>query len=155
MWGWRWESVEVWVPPGLERPDTGNTAPIPAGKTFTDCSNPEVLKAYGLKITYGTGDGKQFEPNAKLSRQQMAAMIERTLKACYPNIVIDTLGQPDFKDQKDFLDYAIVPAKFMAKYTITVGDGQGSFNPNGDCLRQQTFIFLVKAYNFRDMYIYE
>ncbi|MGI6084328.1 MAG: S-layer homology domain-containing protein [Acetivibrionales bacterium] len=134
---------------------TGNTAPIPVGKTFTDCSNPEVLKAYGLKITYGTGDGTKFEPNAKLSRQQMAAMIERTLKACYPNIVIDTLGQPDFKDQKDFADYAIVPAKFMAKYTITVGDGQGSFNPNGDCLRQQTFIFLVKAYNFRDMYIYE
>jgi hypothetical protein len=36
-----------------------------------------------------------------------------------------------------------------------VGDGQGNFNPNGDCLRQQTFIFLVKAYNFRDRYIYE
>jgi len=44
--------------------------------------------------------------------------------------------------------YAIVPAKFMAKYTITVGDGQGNYNPNGDCLRQQTFIFLVKDDNF-------
>ncbi len=134
---------------------TGITAPIPVGKTFTDCDNPEVLKAFGLKITYGTGDGTQFEPNTKLSRQQMAAMIERTLKACYPNIVIDTLGQADFKDQKDFASYSIVPAKFMAKYTITVGDGQGHFDPNGDCLRQQTIIFLVKAYNFRDQYIYE
>ena len=134
---------------------TGKTAPIPSGKTFTDCDNPEVLKAFGLKITYGTGDGTQFEPDAKLTRQQMAAMIERTLKACYPNIVIDTLGQPDFKDQKDFAAYAITPAKFMAKYEITVGDGQGHFNPNDDCLRQQTFIFLVKAYNFRDKYIYE
>lgn len=134
---------------------TGTTAPIPAGKTFTDCNNPEVLKAYGLKITYGAGDETKFEPNNKLSRQQMAAMIERTLKACYPNIVIDTLGQPDFKDQKDFASYSILPAKFMAKYEITVGDGQGHFNPNDDCLRQQTFIFLVKAYNFRDKYIYE
>ncbi|NLL95906.1 MAG: hypothetical protein GX227_02160 [Clostridiaceae bacterium] len=82
-------------------------------------------------------------------------MTTKTLKACFPNIVIDILGQPDFKDQKDFASYAIVPAKFMSKYEITVGDGQGNFNPNGDCLRQQTFIFLVKAYNFRDRYIYE
>lgn len=82
-------------------------------------------------------------------------MTTKTLKACFPNIVIDILGQPDFKDQKNFASYAIVPAKFMAKYEITVGDGQGNFNPNGDCLRQQTFIFLVKAYNFRDRYIYE
>ncbi len=134
---------------------TGNKAPIPEGVTFKDCNNPEVLKAYGLKITYGVGDGTKFEPNSILSRQQMAAMIERTLKACFPNIVIDIQGQPDFKDQKDFAQYAIVPAKFMAKYEITVGDGQGNFNPNGDCLRQQTFIFLVKAYIYRDRYIYE
>lgn len=46
---------------------TGRTAQ-PSKANFTDCSNPEVLKAYALNITSGVGGGK-FAPNALLTRQ--------------------------------------------------------------------------------------
>lgn len=124
------------------------TAAQPADKTFKDTTNPEILKAFGLNITAGVGDGTKFEPKSFLMRQQMAAMITRTLKACLPNIVFDITGQPDFKDQSKFASYAIQPAKFIAKHAITVGDGKGSFDPIGNCTREQALMFLVRAYNF-------
>ena len=134
---------------------TGRTAPLPEGKTFLDCNNSEILKAFALNITAGVGDGTKFEPNTILSRQQMATMITKTLKACYSGIILDTTGMPDFKDQGKFASYAVEPAKFMAKYGITVGDGKGSFDPTSTCTREQTIIFLVKVYQFIDSNNYQ
>lgn len=127
---------------------TGNKAEPHPTKTFKDTNNPEILKAYNLKITYGAGDGTIFEPKNILIRQQMAVMITRTLKACDPDFIIDAAGQPDFLDQKDFLGSFIPSAKFMAKYKITVGDGKGHFNPNENCSREQAIAFLVRSYSF-------
>lgn len=132
---------------------TGEEA-VPADNTFLDTTNPEILKAFALKITSGVGDGTKFEPNGKLSRQQMATMITNTLRACYPTIALDIIGQPDFKDQTKFAKYAINPAKFMARYGITVGDGKGSFDPISDCTREQAITFLVKAFEFKDKYTF-
>lgn len=130
---------------------TGDTAVPHPTKTFLDTSNPEVLKALNLQITSGVGDGTKFEPKSTLIRQQMAAMITRTLKACYPDIVFDVAGQADFVDQKNFASYAITSAKFMAKHKITVGDGKGSFFPNDVCTREQAVAFLIRAFDKIDI----
>jgi hypothetical protein len=106
-----------------------------------------------LKITSGVGDGSKFAPNSPLSRQQMAAMIVNTLRACYPSILIDTIGQGAFMDQKQFAAYAVESAKFLTKYNISVGDGKGSFIPAANCTRQEAITFLVKAYDTRNNYI--
>lgn len=132
---------------------TGNKAEPHPTKVFPDCDNLEVLKAFNLKITAGTGDGTYFEPDNNLVRQQMAQMIKQTLLACYPNLKIDISGQPDFLDQKDFAAYAINPAKFMAKYKIAVGDGKGSFIPNSSCSRQEAIAFLLRSYLNGDQYL--
>ncbi len=132
---------------------TGKKAEPHPTKTFTDCKNPEVLKAFNLGITAGVGDGTKFEPNSYLLRQQMAAMITRTLKACYQDLVFDVSGVPDFKDQKLILAYANTPTKFMAKYKITVGDGKGNFTPNENCTREQAIAFLLRAYLNSDQYL--
>ncbi|MCX7773460.1 MAG: S-layer homology domain-containing protein [Clostridia bacterium] len=133
---------------------TGEKAQL-ANVTFKDTTNPEIIKAFGLKITTGVGDGTRFEPNAFLQRQQMAAMITRTLKACYPDIVFNITGQPDFKDQSKFGAYAITPAKFMAKHAITVGDGKGNFDPIGACTREQAMTFFVRAFEMKNNYEYK
>lgn len=132
---------------------TGEKAEPHPTKTFLDCDNPEVLKAYNLGITAGVGDGTKYEPKGFLLRQQMAAMITRTLDACFDDFKIDTSGQADFKDQSGFLKYGIDPAKFMAKYKITVGDGKGNFGPNDNCLREQSVVFLLRAYLNQDKYL--
>lgn len=132
---------------------TGNKAEPHPTKTFLDTNNPEVLKAFNLGITVGVGDGTKFEPKSYLLRQQMAAMITRTLTTCFEGLVLDISGQPDFLDQKEFAGYAINPAKFMAKYKITVGDGKGNFIPNNNCSRQEAIAFLLRSYLNGDQYI--
>ncbi len=132
---------------------TGKKAEPHPTKTFTDSTNPEVLKAFNLGITAGVGDGTKFEPKSYLLRQQMAAMITRTLKACYPDLVFDVAGVADFKDQKLILAYANTPTKFMAKYKITVGDGKGNFTPNENCTREQAIAFLLRSYLNSDQYL--
>lgn len=87
------------------------------------------MKTLNLGIVYGVG-GCKFLPKDYLLRHQMAAMIICTLDACFDNFEIDAFGQVDFKDQSELLEYGIDPAKFMAIYKITVGDGKGNFGPN-------------------------
>ena len=41
---------------------TGNKAEVHPTKTFKDTTNPEILKAFNLRITAGAGDGTIFEP---------------------------------------------------------------------------------------------
>ena len=85
-------------------------------------------------------------------------MITRTITACYPEInpafiENDVKNVDDFKDQSGFLAYGINPAKFMAKYKITVGDGKGNFGPNDTCTREQAVMFLLRAYLYKDAYL--
>ncbi|MCX7772053.1 MAG: fibro-slime domain-containing protein [Clostridia bacterium] len=135
---------------------TSKEAAAASATTFTDCSNQKVLKAFQLGITNGKADGgKKFLPQNYITRQEMAAMITRTLKACYPDIVFDISGQPDFKDQKQILSYANVPTKFMAKYSITNGDGKGNFMPLNTCTREQAVAFLVRAFDNKSMFLEE
>lgn len=135
---------------------TGETAVPVLKNPFKDSTNVEVLKAYNLKITAGTGDGTTFEPKKNLLRQQMATMITNTLRACFTGFDLGNYnlsGQANFKDQGQFAAYAINPAKFMAKYGITAGDGKGNFIPNNYCTRQEAIIFLVKAYDARAKFV--
>ncbi|HHW23347.1 MAG TPA: S-layer homology domain-containing protein [Clostridiaceae bacterium] len=135
---------------------TGKKAEPHPTEKFIDCTNPEVLKARNLGIVYGVG-GDKFLPKDYLLRQQMAAMITRTLTACFETITPDFIandvkGVADFKDQDGFLAYGIEPAKFMAKYKITVGDGKGNFGPNDTCTREQAVMFLLRSYLYKDQF---
>lgn len=85
-------------------------------------------------------------------------MITRTLTACYDEITSDFInnnvnGVTNFKDQAEFLGYGINPAKFMAKYKITLGDGKGNFGPKDYCLREQAVAFLLRSYLYKDQYL--
>ncbi len=137
---------------------TGKKAESHATKTFTDTTNPQILKAFNLGITVGVGDGTKFAPKDYLLRQQMAAMITRTLTACFETVTPDFIANDvksvaNFKDQAGFLAYGINPAKFMAKYKITLGDGKGNFGPNDNCLREQAVAFLLRSYLYKDQYM--
>lgn len=136
---------------------TGKKAEPHPTETFIDSTNPAVLKALNLKIVFGVGGGK-FLPKDLLIREQMAAMITRTLTACYDEITSDFInnnvnGVTNFKDQAGFLGYGINPAKFMAKYKITLGDGKGNFGPEDNCLREQAVAFLLRSYLYKDQYL--
>ncbi len=47
---------------------------------FSDCSDPDVIRAYNLGIVNGVGDGTAFAPDQLLTREQAATMLTRAFK---------------------------------------------------------------------------
>lgn len=112
---------------------------------FTDTRNPEIFKAYELKIVSGVGNNK-FAPNDLISREQMAAMLCRLVKAIRPDTDFSTVGAPVFDDDKDVSDYAVENVKFMSKHGFINGVGNNLFAPKQSSTREMAVAIAVRVY---------
>ena len=117
--------------------------PVPEN-TFSDCKNPEVLKAFQLKIVNGVGNGK-FDPKALTNREQIAAMLYRAVTVISPNADMSTSGAPVFKDEKSITSYFLENVKFMSKKEFIKGS-DGKFDPKGTCTREMAVIIATRVY---------
>lgn len=117
--------------------------PAPAN-TFSDCTNPEVLKAFNLRVVNGVGNG-QFKPKALTKRQEIAAMLNRAIKVFAPTADFSTAGAPSFTDEKSVASYFVENVKFMSKKGIITGSN-GKFDPLGTCTREQAVLMAVRSY---------
>lgn len=120
-----------------------------AANPFTDTKNPEILKAYNLKIVGGIGDGK-FAPNNNVTRQEIAAMLVRTLKAAMPNIDTKAEFKTKFQDEKDIGSWAVESVKFMNANDIIKGteiNGVSYILPKGNTTREQAIALVLRIYN--------
>lgn len=115
---------------------TGKAAEPASPNPFVDTSNPQILKAYQLKITTGTS-ATTFKPKMLINREQCAAMLFRAIKAINPNGDYSVKGVKDFPDQKDISGWALESAKYMSKISIVKGDSKGNFMPKAITDRQQ------------------
>ena len=114
---------------------TGKKAEPAPGSTFSDCKNPEVLKAFKLGIVNGIGNGK-FAQKALTNREQIAAMMYRAVEAIAPGADMSTVGAPTFNDEKSVASYFLTNVKFMSKHEFIKG-ASGKFDPKGTCTREQ------------------
>lgn len=103
--------------------DTPEYSPNP----FIDTTNPRILKAFKLGIVKGMSD-TEFMPNKFISREQVAAMLTRTMKLIAPSADYSTTGAPAFSDQNDISGYARNDCMFMSKIGIIKGSN-GKFMP--------------------------
>lgn len=103
--------------------DTTPYAPNP----FHDTANPRILKAFKLGIVKGYS-ATEFEPKELINREQVAAMLTRTVKLITPDVDYSTAGAPVFSDQKDISDWALSDCLYMAKTGIVKGS-DGKFMP--------------------------
>lgn len=111
--------------------------PSPASPNpFTDTTNEQVLKAYGLGITKGTS-ATTFEPNKTITRQECAVMLFRAIKAIAPDADYSIAGIPDFPDQKQIDSWAVEATKYMSKLGIIKGDSKGNFMPKAGTTAEQ------------------
>ena len=115
---------------------TGKTAVPTSPSPFTDTSDPEVLKAHRLGIIQGLS-ATRFAPNDRLTREQMAAMMTRTLKTAYIDdwtLANDGNFALNYTMPQQFNDHALIGAwaresvYFMASHGIIQGSG-GNFRP--------------------------
>ncbi|NLP36655.1 MAG: S-layer homology domain-containing protein [Firmicutes bacterium] len=107
---------------------TGITDIPPASPNpFTDTKNPQILKAYQLGIVKGTS-ATTFDPKKLINREQVAAMLVRTIKLIAPNADYSTAGAPTFTDQADISGWALDDCLYIAKLGIIKGSN-GKFMP--------------------------
>lgn len=105
--------------------------------TFTDTNNTDILAAYALGITGGTGEGK-FSPNNSITREQAATFILRTCRIL--NMSEDNIQKSDFADLNTASGYAIDGINFCRTYGIMNGTGDNKFSPKGNYTIQQSLI---------------
>ncbi|MCL2843731.1 MAG: InlB B-repeat-containing protein [Oscillospiraceae bacterium] len=91
-----------------------------------------VAWAYDAGLVDGFGDGT-FQPNAAITRQQLAAMLTRTLGDDVP----DNLREMTFGDIGAIGNWASRYVNIVYHMGWMVGDAQGNFNPTGQTNRAQ------------------
>ena len=124
---------------------TGKKAEPAPASTFTDTTNPEILKAYQLGIVAGIGNNK-FAPQVSINREQMAAMLNRAVGAIKPDADMSIAGAPTFADEKEIAPYFVSNVKFMAKNGFISGVGNNRFAPKDTSTREQAVIVAVRVY---------
>lgn len=112
---------------------------------FTDTQNPEIVKAYELKIVNGVGNNK-FAPNDPINREQMAAMLYRLVNAIAPDTDFLTTGAPTFADENEISGWALENVKFMSKHGFINGVGDNRFAPKDTSTREQAVAVAVRVY---------
>ncbi|MCD7905166.1 MAG: S-layer homology domain-containing protein [Clostridiales bacterium] len=142
---------------------------------FTDISSDknaaEIAKAYGLDITAGTSP-TTFEPNTEINREQLAAMLCRTIKkykfedwtnATDSEYYLDSEGVKKFADDDDISDYAKSSVYYMTKMGIISGIDDTHFAPknttdeqeaNGyaTATREQAIALSLRIYKLSDIW---
>ncbi|NMA25147.1 MAG: S-layer homology domain-containing protein [Clostridiales bacterium] len=115
---------------------TGKKSEPVSPNPFTDTNNPQILKAYSLRIVDGTTK-TSFSPNLLINREQCATMLFRAIKAIHPTGDYSVADVKDFPDQKDISDWAAEAAKYMYKLGILTGDAKGNFMPKATTPAQE------------------
>lgn len=129
---------------------TGIKAVPAAQNPFIDTTNPEILKAYNLGIVGGIGEGK-FAPHNKVTREQISAMLLRTLQAAMPNVPTTAEFKTQFHDINNISPWALEAVRFMNGNGIlngsTLSDGTSYILPQGNTTREQAILLVLRLYN--------
>lgn len=135
---------------------SGKDAPI-VDNPFTDTNNPQIVKAYALEITKGSGSPTTFKPQYLITREECATMLFRCMQAIAPDADYSIDGIKDFPDQKHISSWAVTATKYMANLGIIKGNANGYFMPKatttaeeatgyGTATREAAILMAIRTY---------
>lgn len=89
-----------------------------------------------------TGSDKKLNPGAAITRQEFAAVLQRTMKLFAENglaeiVPGDGMAVYEFSDSRSIQNWAISPVSFCIKNHLMQGDDRNAFNPLGTVNRAQ------------------
>ncbi|NMA25597.1 MAG: carboxypeptidase regulatory-like domain-containing protein [Clostridiales bacterium] len=120
-----------------------------ANNPFTDCDDPEVLKAYNINVTDGTSH-TTFSPNLLLNREQAATMLTRVYKkvtmegwtlATDGEYKLDYTKPPVFADDDLISGWAKDSVYFMCANNIIKGVGGNKFAPKNTTSAEEAMYY--------------
>ena len=104
---------------------------------FTDTNDPDILAAFALGITNGTGNNR-FSPNGQFTREQAATMIRNTCSVAGMDITKFTPA--GFADINKASSWAVDGINFCRNNGIMVGTGNNNFSPQAKYTIAQSII---------------
>ncbi len=131
-------AVKLWEELSGQTMAAGPIAP------FTDCDDPEVLKAYNLEITKGISD-TTFSPDELITREQMATMMTRALAKAGIDVSVDLDKVEKFADDNDIHSWGKEAVYYMASIGIIKGVGNNNFGVTGDASKEQSLLISVRS----------
>ena len=130
---------------GMPKPD-----PSDVKNPFTDTGDPDVLRAYKIKLVSGTGDGTTFSPNDLVNREQIAVMLLRVLDTCKVTYSQADVNGITFSDEADLSSWAADAVKRVYLIQIMNGTGGSSMSPKMTVTMEQAYQLLYNVYTNRD-----
>ena len=122
---------------------------VPKNKSpFTDCNAPAVIAAYEAGIISGTEPTK-FQPNASLTREQLAILLNRILNLWSISLEAGT-EKYAFTDISHLMEPSINVISRIKNAGILVGDDDGKFYPMRALTFQEAVMGLVKMCRFAE-----
>ena len=118
-------------------------------ESFTDVNDSDwyknaVVWAVTSGITKGVSES-EFAPNERITREQMAVMIYRTMQ--YQNQLQENQDSVEqFADDTAISDYAKEAVYKMRELDIISGVGDNQFMPKGVCSRAMAFKVIAEAF---------
>lgn len=113
---------------------------------FEDCADPAVVAAYEAKIISGT-EPNRFAPDASLTREQLAIMLNRVLRACGLELP-QSDGNLPFTDTAKLMEGSVNAIGSVWKAGILSGDEDNSFYPMRALTLQEAVVGFVNAYEY-------
>ena len=129
-----------------------NLQVVGEAKTFTDVPADAwyynaVSIASSNGIAYGYENGA-FDPNAVISRQDMAVFAERAVKAVGLNPMLGL--ERTFSDQAQISGYAVDAVLYMTAIGAINGMGDDTFAPNDTANRAQAAVVIYNLYALKN-----
>jgi len=126
--------------------NTGKAAEYSDTNVFSDTDNPEILKAYSLKIVNGIDlQRRLFLPKTFINREQVAAMMFRTIQATPLSFEFPAGKGGIFADENEVSDWALESVEFMTENGFLRG-ADGRINPKGTCTREMAVLIAARIY---------
>ena len=129
---------------------TGQTI-IPAAEgTFTDTDDLWVRKAAAIGLVNGLDDGSRFSPNGYINREQVAALLCRTIqyleKETGQKVLIEEGSLEGYADVGQVSDWAVDAVAVLNANGILQGTSGTSLSPKGTTTVEQGILLAIRAY---------
>ncbi|WP_310829928.1 S-layer homology domain-containing protein [Paenibacillus pedocola] len=123
-----------------------------ATESFSDVSStawyaPYVAVAAEKGIITGR-NSSTFDPNATITRAEMATMISRAVKALKPAATTDATALSKFSDAAKISASLKDGVAFAASNNLVIGNA-GKFNPNATATRAEAAVIIYRTMNFK------
>ncbi len=123
---------------------TTGSALLPAKEdTFTDTTDKVVLKAYAAGIVQGRGENV-FDPTGQLTRQELAAMLYRTLTKAEVKFT-ESADLAAYADGGDVADWAVEALSALVAAKSMKGTGENSLSPKQPCTVEEAILLVYRS----------